>query len=90
MAILYTVTATLSPGLSILDVQAVLAPAVSWYRIAQNSWVIASWEPAETWWARLRPLVHPSGRIFICRLVPTDKQGWMDQPFWDWMNLHGT
>lgn len=89
MAVLYSVTVTPNPGIGILDVQAALAPAVSWYRISPDCWVVASWEPIDAWWARLSHLVNPAGRIFICQINPLIRGGLMDQEFWNWILAHG-
>lgn len=84
----YVVMATVKPGVTIEDVQTALEPAMSWYRIAPNVWIINTFESASTWQTRLKDLVSPTGRLFISRLDTSDRQGWMDKKFWDWLRSH--
>ena len=88
----YSLTLSLNPGLGINDVQQVLgAFATTYYRIAPNTWIILAheYENAGAWWERLRHLVHPSGTMFICRLDPGDRSGWIDKKFWEWLEVNG-
>lgn len=87
---LHLVMVTLNPGLTIADVQNCLQrfPGAGWYRIADNAWVLHSHDDANTWYHRLRHLAHPGGRLFICRLDSSDRQGWMDKEFWKWVQEH--
>ncbi len=85
---LYLVTMTLNPGVTINDVQSAMQPAHSWYRCTPTSWVVCTRENATAWANRLMPYTQPQGTLFVCRLLPTDHQGWMTQEFWNWWNLH--
>lgn len=72
-------------GISIAQVQETLTLAADWHRFADHSWVIITDESAATWQARLKPFVNPGGKLFICRLDTTDKQGWLAKSFWTWL-----
>ena len=85
---LYVVVLSAIPAVDVNRVQNVLGPAHSWYRIAPNSWVICTGEPAAAWNARLSPFVKPNGSIVIFRLDTTDRQGWIQQKFWEWVREH--
>ena len=67
----------------------VLDSTCCWYRVdAVNTWFICTTESAETWATRLRPLAGADGRVIVCRVDPSDRQGWMTQDFWDWLAKH--
>ncbi len=80
-----------SLGVNIAGVQAVLNQhALNWYRFGPSSWLVATFENANQWSAWLLPVVQqvPDGRLFVCRLSPADRQGWMPQEFWIWVQNH--
>jgi hypothetical protein len=81
----YVVILSPRPGVSLVQVQETLGLADNWYRFADHSWVIITDEPAATWQKRLKRFVDPGGKLFICRLDVTDKQGWLPKPFWTWL-----
>ena len=64
--------------------------SVDWFRIDENLWVLYTTSDAERWYARLSPLVKDSGRVFICRLDVTNRQGWMGKSFWTWLKREKT
>ena len=60
--------------------------ANDWFRIRENLWIVYSTSEPEKWYSRLSEYVLKEGQLFICKLAPEDRQGWMDQGFWDWLN----
>lgn len=85
MSQFYLVMANVNPGLTIADVQNVLQHHVYWYRATNNVWVVDTTHPSTWLFERLSPLTNPSGLLFISRLDPTDRQGWMPKDFWDFI-----
>ena len=59
--------------------------ALQWYRVKEDLWIVSSTSDPEKWYSRLSPLVKEDGRVFICKLDESVRQGWMDQSFWDWL-----
>ena len=59
--------------------------AVDWYRIGDSLWILYSTSDVEKLYQRLAPLVKKSGYVFICKLDETQRQGWMDEEFWEWI-----
>jgi hypothetical protein len=59
--------------------------SVDWYRIKDNIWVLYTTSDEDKWYSRLSPLVKDSGRLFICKLDTTKRQGWMNKDFWKWL-----
>ncbi len=80
----YVVMIALNPGLTIQDVQNALA-GIDYYRIANNVWVVHTIYNSNGIYNRLTSLAHPSGQLFISRLDPREKQGWMVPEFWKWI-----
>jgi hypothetical protein len=60
--------------------------AIDWMRYAPNCWIIYTNTDATGWYNRLVPHMTKKDRLFICELNMQNKQGWMDQWMWDWMN----
>ena len=59
--------------------------ALDWYRLEESTWIVYTTSDAENWYARLSPLVKDSGRLFICKLDVSSRQGWMNKDFWSWL-----
>lgn len=57
-----------------------------WYRIKSNIWVLYTTSDEDKWYSRLSPLIKESGRLFICKLDISKRQGWMTKDFWKWLN----
>lgn len=59
--------------------------ANDWYRIEEDLWIVYSTSDPEKWYSRLSPIVKDAGRVFICKLDISKRQGWMDSSFWKWL-----
>jgi len=59
--------------------------AIDWYRYARGLYVVYTTSSADKWKARLIDFVKPQGRLFICRMDASQRQGWMNKDFWDWL-----
>ncbi len=58
---------------------------VDWFRYNRSNWVVYSTSSVEKWMSRLRPLVEPTGNLFVCELSIDNRNGWMSRRFWDWL-----
>jgi hypothetical protein len=67
------------------DVEKKINLAVDWIRLSPSFWIVYTTSDADKWQARLRPFVEPGGRLFICKLDLSDRQGWAPQKFWEWL-----
>jgi hypothetical protein len=74
-------------GVTIEDVQRTLQASspISWYRIANNLWVVHSFAGAQAWAETLYPLTVPGGTVFVSQLKVEDTFGWLDPKFWQWL-----
>ena len=59
--------------------------STDWYRVNSRLWLLHTTSSAEKWHRRLKPLIDDDGKLFICKLDVTDRQGWMSNDFWDWI-----
>ncbi len=82
---LYVVYIKRKPDVSYDAVKKVMDQSYDWYRINESLWVLYTTSDAEKWYERLSPLVKDAGRLFICKLDNTSRQGWMDKDFWSWI-----
>lgn len=91
MLMFYVIMAVVRAGVTIDDVQrAFTLPVMAWYRIAPNVWIVNTYSGNATDLCRLvEPLVKPTGNVFVSRLETSDKQGWMDKKFWEWVHAQG-
>lgn len=59
--------------------------AVDWYRYETGLYVVYTTSTVEKWQERLLNLVKDDGRMFICELQISTKNGWMNKDFWEWI-----
>lgn len=62
-----------------------LNSANDWYRYDTGLYVVYTTSKVETWQARLVDLVKNDGRLFICELSISSRNGWMNKDFWEWI-----
>jgi len=84
-AAFYIVHINLSKKSSEEDLKKRMNKALDWFRISENTWVLYTTSDATKWYSRLSPLVKTDGHVFVCRLDNSDRKGWMDKAFWQWM-----
>lgn len=60
----------------------------SWYRFNENTWIVYSTSDVDKLYGRFSPIVEEDGNIFICELDINNKQGWMNEKFWEWINKY--
>ena len=81
----YMVYIRRSSNVALEDVEKKMDLAVDWYRIRESLWILYSTSNVEKLYQRLASLVKDSGSLFICKLDETERQGWMNKKFWDWI-----
>lgn len=59
--------------------------AVDWYRYDDNLYIVYTTSNISKWQERLLPLVKSDGRLFICELNITQRNGWFNKDFWAWI-----
>lgn len=73
---------------TLADIRAKMDLALDWYRIDSNCWVLYTTSSADRLTRRLEEFAKGTkedGKLFVCRLDITDRQGWMNQEFWKWI-----
>jgi hypothetical protein len=72
-------------GVSRAQVEAKLNLGLDWYRYAPNLYVVHTSSSVDKWKARLIDFIKPGGRLLILRLDASQRQGWMNKDFWEWL-----
>lgn len=60
--------------------------AEDWLMYQPNCYIIFSNKRSGEWADLLAPLLKANGRLFICKLDLSDRQGSMPSEFWAWIN----
>jgi hypothetical protein len=60
--------------------------SLDWFKYDNSMWVVYSTSDVIKWQTRLKPLVEPTGSLFICEINLENRNGWMDKKFWEWLN----
>ena len=81
----YIVYLECRPRVLLEDLEKKMNLANDWFRIQGDLWILHSTRNEETWYERLSPLIGVDGSLFICRLSEHDRQGWMPEDFWSWL-----
>lgn len=84
MADLYHIFVIPKSGVTREQIEEKLNLAIHWYRYREGIYVVQTSSDEIKWKARLKPLVAPNGRLFICKIDTTHYEGWMGKDFWEW------
>jgi hypothetical protein len=60
--------------------------ALDWVRYAPNCYILYTTTDAQTWYSRLKAIVHADDSILIVEINLTNRQGWLPKYVWDWIN----
>jgi hypothetical protein len=86
----YMVHITRASDVTYEQLEKIMNQSLDWYRINENLWILYTTSNAEKWHERLKPTIKESGRLFICKLDVSARQGWMDKGFWAWLRREKT
>ena len=84
MSDLYHIFIAPNAGIERQQVEIQMNLAVDWFRYHDRCYVVETTSNEDKWQERLRPLVHPNGALFICKLDPSHYQGFIRKDFWEW------
>ena len=59
--------------------------SLDWFKYDKSMWIVYSTSDVKKWQTRLKPLVEPTGNLFICEINPKNRNGWMSKSFWEWL-----
>lgn len=74
------------PGQNYDDLYETIKTAPSWCHPMTSHWFIRTEESVNTWVTRLRNVMDQNDFIFVVNITGQDRQGWMPQSAWDWLN----
>jgi hypothetical protein len=67
------------------NIQTVLNKALDWVRYAPNCYILYTTTDVETWYIRLRKVIHENDHIFVVELNIENRQGWLPKSVWEWI-----
>ena len=59
---------------------------IDWLRYSNNCWIVWTNSDANVWYERVRPYMVQQDSVFICRIDMRERQGYLPQWAWEWMN----
>lgn len=66
-------------------IQEVLNKARDWVRYAPNCYILYTTADVQTWYGRLRDVIHERDHILVVELNIENRQGWLPKSIWDWI-----
>ena len=51
-----------------------------------STWFVKSNNTAQDIYNHLKPYIDNDDRLFVIKVDPSDKQGWMSKDIWAWLN----
>ena len=72
-------------GITSAQVEQKMNLSLDWIRYTTGTYVVYTTSDVNTWMGRLKPLVEPSGHLFICEINVKKRNGWMTKDFWEWL-----
>jgi hypothetical protein len=72
------------------SIEKVLDKAMDWVRYAPNCYILYTRTDVQTWYARLRKLLHEKDNIFVVELNIENRQGWLPKYVWEWIKKDRT
>ena len=67
------------------EIEEKLNLAIDWYRYAPGLYIVRTTSSVGKWKVRLVDFVKPKGRLLIMRVDMSQRQGWMNKDFWEWL-----
>lgn len=67
------------------SIENILDKALDWIRYAPNCYILYTTRDVQTWYARLRKVLHEKDNIFVVELNIENRQGWLPRSVWEWI-----
>ncbi len=84
-AVFYQIYLVPKEGVSSETVKKKIDLSLDWFKYDKAMWIVYSTSDVKRWQTRLKPLVEPTGNLFICEINPNNRNGWMSKKFWEWL-----
>ena len=84
-AVFYQIYVVPKEGISYETIEKKIDLGLDWFKYDKALYVVYSTSDVKKWMLRLRPLVEKDGRLFICELNISNRNGWMNRSFWTWL-----
>jgi hypothetical protein len=66
----------------------ILKTAPSWWHYIESTWLIATDEPPELWFSKIKNAIGKDDNLFIVEIKGSQRQGWLSQDAWDWIKKY--
>ena len=74
-------------GLNVAAFDALLSTSAQWLRLTSTTWMIQTdTQNAGDLYVLCYQTITASDGLFICKMDPSEKQGWLPKWVWDWIN----
>jgi hypothetical protein len=67
-------------------IRTAIGSARDWYRYAPNCWIVYTTRTPEKWFEILKPKLSDDDHMFICELDVANRQGWLPEGAWSWLD----
>ena len=85
---IYSLTYDLhKPGQNYEALKKELKASTNWWHYLQSTWLIYTSETANQLWNRIAPIIDKNDSVLIIE-VRNNKQGWLPEEAWKWINSH--
>lgn len=75
-----------APGRNYDDLYEVLKSAPSWWHHLESTWVIYTNESIDSWQQKIKKVIDNNDYFIIIHIDDAEKNGWLPQKAWDWLN----
>lgn len=62
--------------------------APGWWHYLESTWIISTTESLQVWVDRLNGLIDKNDRILVVNITGAERNGWLQQDAWQWLNNH--
>lgn len=74
------------PGTNYDALYDVIKSANGWAHAMDSLWFISTSDSVKTWSEKIRQVIDDNDWLFIVDITGQDRQGWMKNDVWDWLN----
>jgi len=77
-------------GITKEDIERKLNLGIDWYRYDDNLYIVYTTSDVKKWQSRLIDFVKNGGKLFISEFNISNRAGWLNRDFWNWLNKKRT
>ena len=74
------------PGRNYDSLYEVLKGALHWWHYLESTWIICTNRTMNDWQSRIFNVLDKNDSFLIIEVTGVDRQGWLPQKAWEWLN----